>query len=75
VHICRSESEPAELQDLVGGLGDIVKAGAGLGLRFVVRVELSEEAADSEQVATLNEALVSVSGKLRLERDKRAAWW
>jgi len=65
-----AESEPAELQGLVGGLGDIVKAGAGLGLRFVVRFELSEEAADSEQVATLNEALVSVSGKLRLGRDK-----
>ena len=62
-----AELEPAELQDLVDGLGDIVKAGAGLDLRFVVRVELSEETTDSEQVANLNEALAKVSDKLRLQ--------
>ena len=62
-----AELEPAELQDLVDGLGDIVKAGAGLDLRFVVRVELSEDTTDSEQVTTLNEALAKVSDKLKLE--------
>ena len=62
-----AELEPAELQDLVDGLGDIVKAGAGLDLRFVIRVELSEETTDSEQVATVNEALAKVSAKLRIQ--------
>ncbi|MDA1129446.1 MAG: hypothetical protein O2913_12215 [Chloroflexi bacterium] len=62
-----AEMEPAELQDLVDGLGDIVKAGAGLDLRFVVRVELSDGATDPEQVGALNEALAKASSKLRLE--------
>ena len=62
-----AELEPAELQDLVDGLGEIVKAGAGLDIRFVVRVELSEGTTNSEQVDALNEALAKVSDKLKLE--------
>ena len=59
--------EPAELQDLVDGLGEILKAGAGLDLRFVLRVELPDGPMDTEQMARLNEALVKVSPDLRLE--------
>lgn len=58
--------EPAELQDLADGLGDILKTGARLNLRFVLRVELAEGSAASDKLAQLNEALTKVSKKLRL---------
>ena len=59
--------EPAELQDLADGLGDILKAGAGLNLRFVLRVEVAEGTVASDSIAKLNNALAKVSRKLRLE--------
>jgi hypothetical protein len=62
-----AELEPSELQDLVEGLSDILKAGAGLGLRFVLRLELADRTADSERVAKLRDALAKVSAKLKLE--------
>ena len=63
-----AELEPAELQDLVDGLADIIKAAAGLDLRFFVRLELGEGAqATPDQVAKLNEALRKACSKLRFE--------
>lgn len=58
--------EPAELQDLVDGLGEVLKAAAGLDLRFVVRLELPDDSASPEQITKLNEALAKVSAKLKL---------
>jgi len=59
--------DPAELQDLVDGLGDILKAGVGLDLRFVLRVELPDGTTDPDQIAKLIDVLAKVSPKLRLE--------
>ena len=58
--------EPAEIQDLAEGLAEIVKVGAGLDLRFVLRVQMADGAFAPEQVAQLNELLEKVSTKLRL---------
>ena len=58
--------EPAELQDFVDGLSDVLKAGAGLDLRFILRVELPDGAVPPEHVARLNEALARLPGGLRL---------
>jgi len=61
-----AELEPAELQDLVDGLGDVLKAGAGLNLRFVLRLEVgSGVQAKTEQIARLNEILARICDKLR----------
>jgi hypothetical protein len=59
--------EPAELQDLADYLGAVLKAGAGLDLRFTLRVELFDGTVTPEQVARLNDILAKVSAKLRLE--------
>jgi hypothetical protein len=48
-------------------LGDIVKAGAGLDLRFVLRIELDDKSASPDQMARLTELLAEVSEKLRLK--------
>ncbi|MBI2912236.1 MAG: hypothetical protein HYY05_08835 [Chloroflexi bacterium] len=61
-----ADLEAAELQDFVDGLSEVLKAGAGLDLKFVLRVELRGDAATPEQMALLNEALAKVSAKLRL---------
>ncbi len=58
--------EPAELQDFVDGLSDVLKAGAGLDLRFVLRVELPDGAGTPEHVARLNDALARLPGRLKL---------
>lgn len=58
--------EPGEIQDLADGLGEIVKAGAGLDLRFLLRIEVTY-AAVPDQIGRLNEALGKVSAKLRLK--------
>jgi hypothetical protein len=57
--------EPGEIQDLADGLGEIVKAGAGLDLRFLLRIEVTDVAVP-DQIIRLNEALGKVSAKLRL---------
>ncbi|MFQ6030870.1 MAG: hypothetical protein ACE5Q6_25675, partial [Dehalococcoidia bacterium] len=57
--------EPAEIQDLADSLGEILKVGAGLELRFIFRVEVSDGTVAPEQIASLNEALMKTSGKLR----------
>jgi len=61
-----AELEPAELQDVVDGLSDVLKAGAGLNLRFVLRMEVGLGAqAKAEQIARLNEILAKICDKLR----------
>jgi hypothetical protein len=62
-----AELEPSELQDIVEGLGDIVKAGAGLNLRFVLRLEVGDGVQlKAEQIARLNEVLSKICNKLSL---------
>ena len=66
-HATEAELEPAELQDLVDGIADIIRAGAGLDLRFVLRLELGRDVQPSaEQLARLNDALRKVCSKLEL---------
>jgi hypothetical protein len=61
-----AELEPPELQDLVDALPEVIKAGAGLDLRFVLRVEIGADTTlTAEQVARLNEVLQRASSKLR----------
>ncbi|MFW0859479.1 MAG: DUF499 domain-containing protein [Dehalococcoidia bacterium] len=63
-----AELEPAELQDIVDGLSDVLKAGAGLNLRFVLRLELGDGVQTAaEQIARLNEILTQLCAKLRFE--------
>lgn len=63
-----AEFGSAELQDLVDGLADIIRAGAGLDLRFFLRLELGEGAQPTpDQVAKLNEALRKACSKLRFK--------
>jgi hypothetical protein len=57
--------EPGELQDLAEGLGEVVKAGAGLDLEFVLRVEIGNGAVTQEQIEQLNAALKKGSDKLQ----------
>lgn len=61
-----AELEPSELQDVVDGLGDVLKAGAGLNLRFVLRLEVGDGVqTKAEQIAKLNEILAKICNKLR----------
>jgi len=61
-----ADLEPAELQDIVDGLGDLVMAGAGLNLRFVLRLEVGDGVKmKAEQIAKLNEILAKICSKLR----------
>lgn len=70
-HVAEAELEPVELQDLVDGLAEIVKAGAGLDLRFVLRLELGQGAEPSpEQLAKLNEALRKACEKLEFRKEQ-----
>jgi len=67
--IAEAELQPGELQDLVEGLSDIVKAGAGLGLKFSLRLELGDSVEPTtEQMTKLNEVLKKACGKLKFER-------
>ncbi|MBI2863770.1 MAG: ATP-binding protein [Chloroflexi bacterium] len=60
-----AELEPSEIQDLVEGLSEILKAAAGLNLRFVIRLELGDGALPSSaQLSKLNEALASTGVNL-----------
>ncbi|MFO7996924.1 MAG: hypothetical protein R6U93_07305, partial [Dehalococcoidia bacterium] len=61
-----AELELAELQDVVDGLSDVLKAGAGLNLRFVLRMEVGDGVqAKTEQIAKLNDILAKICDKLR----------
>jgi hypothetical protein len=46
-------------------LGEVVKAGAGLDLEFVLRVEIGNGAVTQEQIEQLNAALKKGSDKLQ----------
>ncbi len=60
-----AELEPAELQDLVDGLADIIKTGAGLNLRFFLRLELGDGVQPmAAQLMRLNEELKKACPKL-----------
>jgi len=62
----KAELEVDELVDLVDGLADIKKAGAGLNLRFTLRLDMGEGLEPTpEQLARLNEALAKVCAKLK----------
>ncbi len=68
-HVAEAELEPVELQDLVDRLAEIIKAGAGLDLRFVLRLELGPDAQPSpERLARLNDALRKACSKLELSQ-------
>jgi hypothetical protein len=60
-----AELKPAEFQDIVDGLSDVLKAGAGLNLRFVLRLELGDGVEmTAQQIARLNETLAKICAKL-----------
>ncbi len=62
-----AELQPSELQDLVDGLPDILKAGAGLDLRFKVRLDVGQDIKpDDQRLLELNEAIGKAVGKLRI---------
>jgi hypothetical protein len=62
----QAELKPAELQDFVEGLSNVLTAGAGLNLRFVLRLELGDGAEPTAvQLARLNEALAKICAKLQ----------
>ncbi len=67
-HFAEADLEPSELQDLIDGLGEILKLGAGLNLRFVLRIEAGEGAdASADQLRQLGDALRRASDKLQFE--------
>ena len=63
-----AELEADRIQDLSDVLPDILDAAIGSGIRFSVRIELGGETPpDQEAVTKLNELLLKVSEKLKLE--------
>ena len=63
-----AELQPSELQDFVEGMGDILKAGAGLDLRLVLRVEVGEEKKPTaDQLSKLSEAISKACKKLKFD--------
>lgn len=48
------------------GLGDVLKVGAGLNLRFVLRLKIGDGVQmTTEQIAKINETLAKICVKLR----------
>ena len=47
--------EPAELQNLVDGLSERLKAGAGVALHFVLRILVDEKSASPVHIAGISE--------------------
>ncbi len=67
-HFAEADMEPSELQDLVDSLSEILKAGAGLNLRFVLRIEAGDGAdASADQLRQLRDALRKANEKLAFE--------
>jgi len=63
-----AELQPSELQDFVDGMGDVLKAGAGLDLRLVLRVEVGKgKEPAAEQLAKLNDAVSKACKKLKFD--------
>jgi len=64
-----AELQPSELQDFVDGMSDILKAGAGLDLRLVLRLEVGKEKKPTaDQLGKLNEAVSKVCKKLKFDQ-------
>ena len=67
-HTGSADLEPNELQDLVDVLPEVIKASAGLPLRFHVRITLGDgDEVPSESVASLNEILEGIRPDLQLK--------
>src|SRR5262249_31804761 len=68
VYISSALLQPNELQDLVDVLPDVVKAAAGVSLRFHLQISLGDsENLDSTKVKEINTLLESVSPALSLK--------
>ena len=64
-YVATAELEPAELQDFVDSMDGIIKAGAGLELHYILRLELGKNAKPTdEQLTKLNEVLEKSCEKL-----------
>jgi hypothetical protein len=67
VYTCSAALEPSALQDLVDILPAIVKAAAGVQLRFQLHVSLGDgQPVGSETIISINKLLEEVSSDLRL---------
>jgi hypothetical protein len=70
-YIAVAELEPAELQDFVDSMDGIIKAGAGLELHYILRLELGKNAKpNDEQLTKLDEILKKSSYKLKFVSNK-----
>jgi len=63
----RAELRPDEIQDLADKIGDIVKAAAGLDLKFKLTVELQRTAGQETAAAGVNDLLQKVNPFLKLQ--------
>lgn len=65
--MAESELRPDEIQNLAEAMGDLLKATAGLALKFKVRVELSGDGEiTDETIGKVNDVLAEVSNGLQL---------
>jgi hypothetical protein len=70
VLVAEAELRPNQIQDLADQVAEIVKAAAGLELKFNLRVELGGPSQPSDEiVARVNELLRGVADKLKLGAD------
>jgi hypothetical protein len=61
-----AELQPSELQDFVESLDEVIKAGVGLNLHYVLRLELGKSVKPTdEQLKKLNEVLKKVCKKFQ----------
>jgi hypothetical protein len=68
VYTSSAALQPAALQDLVDVLPDVVKAAAGVSLRFKLQISLGDGAdISSAKVEEINTILESVSPELRVK--------
>ena len=71
VYMSSADLQPAALQDLVDLLPDVVKAAAGVSLRFRLQVSLGDgEAISSDKLEELNRLLQSVNPEFSLGADR-----
>jgi hypothetical protein len=61
-----AELQPSELQDFVESMDEIIKAGVGLNLHYILRLELGKSVKPTdEQLKKLNEILNKICEKLK----------
>ncbi len=66
-HVAQAELRPDEIQNLAESMGDLLKATAGLDMKFRVRIELSGDGdVSNETLAKINEVLAEVANELHL---------